>query len=160
MSAARVAFVVLGVAAGSMSAPTARADPMRPLSGAPATAEAPLATPEARGAVAAPARLSATRRAEGGPWEALVGTRWLRRGDRFEGALVEEIDANQLVWLRGGQRETLYLLTPLVHTPAARALALSPAAPPAVAAAAAPAAPELRPAPHARARTSGSPVSP
>jgi hypothetical protein len=124
----------LGLALAFTPAP---ADPMKPLTAVLLTSPTPAADSGATAPASSPepARLSATRTVAAGQWEALLGTRWLRRGDRLDGAQVIEIDANRVLLLRDGRRETLYLLPPLMPArpavpPAAQAAKLAaPAAP-------------------------------
>jgi hypothetical protein len=96
------------------------ADPMKPLTAPPSTAQP--ASAEAGASIpadgAAAPRLSATRSDASGRWEALLGTRWLKRGDAIDGARVLEVDANRVLLLRDGRRETLFLLPTLQRAPA------------------------------------------
>jgi hypothetical protein len=103
-----------------LGAGSALADPMRPLDGTATASLEPAAEPGSPAADAqAAARLSATRSDGAGRWEALIGTQWLRPGDRLDGARVQEVGANHVLLLRDGQRQTVYLLAPLQPSKAA-----------------------------------------
>lgn len=108
----------LGLALGlalACGCATVRADPMRPIGGAPAAAPAPTAAvPRAAAASEAPPpRLLATRRDANGNWQALVARQWLGTGDRIGPATVREVRADRLVLQQGTRNETLHLLPPL-----------------------------------------------
>lgn len=107
----------------AMACSLALGDPMKPLGidTAPPVGAAPSADPMAPPAELPALRLAATRSDAGGRWQGLIGTRWLSVGDRFEGARVLEVDANRVLLVRDGRRETLYLLPPLLPTSAASA---------------------------------------
>jgi hypothetical protein len=93
---------------------------MRPLGSTASASPETSAEPGSPAADAQPAvRLSATRSDGAGRWEALVGTQWLRPGDRLDGARVQEVGANHVVLMRDGQRQTVYLLAPLQPSRAA-----------------------------------------
>jgi hypothetical protein len=108
------------------AATDAQADPMRPL-GSPPAASANAPKPvvaqgdgsELRSrsleteAVKAGQRLIAIRQDSSSRWQALVGERWLRVGDKLDGYTVAAIDANAVQLSEGRQRKTLHLLPPL-----------------------------------------------
>ena len=129
-------LVAVSVLAGL--GPAAQADPMRPLGpttlSLPPLAASGLTGPAPTGPasdtsppVAPGAGLLATRRVGNGPWQALVGERWLKAGDSLEGALVQQVGADRVVLLRSGQRDTLQWFPALeiqtTPTPAKRAAA-------------------------------------
>lgn len=129
-----LAVLALGLACLPLAA-----DPMKPLTALPT-----MPSPAAEVGAPAPAdglahlHFSATRSDASGRWEALLGTQWRKRGEAFDGARVIEIDANRVLLLRDGRRETLFLLPPLsaAWLPARPPLLLpekprAPAAPPA-----------------------------
>ena len=131
------------------------ADPMRPLI-PPASAASAAGATSATGAAAPPAlpgnptdraarpseseaprdaeRLIAIRQ-DNGPdstkrWQALLGDRWLKVGDRHERYTVGAIDANSVQLTDGRQRRTLHLLPPLWRPgPSSAAVSSSPHAP-------------------------------
>jgi hypothetical protein len=118
------------------------ADPMRPLIPPPNTASAPAAAVQA-GATADRAsrpregdaprdaeRLIAIRQDSGQRWQALLGDRWLKVGDRYENFTVGAIDANSVQLADGRQRRTLHLLPPLWRPgPSNAAVSSTPNAP-------------------------------
>ena len=107
------------------------ADPMRPLilpaitAGTASTASAPAVTVQSGGppdrstrprdgeAPRDPERLIAIRQDSGQHWQALLGDRWLKVGDRHDRYTVGAIDANSVQLADGRQRRTLHLLPPL-----------------------------------------------
>ncbi len=105
----------------------AQADPMRPLIPPPAASAASPGSPGAAGAstamagLAAPPRtaeketprLVAIRQDSEQRWQALFGERWLKVGDRLDGATVAHIEGNLVQLAEGRQRRTLHLLPPL-----------------------------------------------
>jgi hypothetical protein len=104
----------------------AQADPMRPLSPPPASsanapkpvvAQADGSEPRTQGrdteAFKPGERLIAIRQDSSSRWQALVGERWLRVGDKLDGYTVAAIDANAVQLSEGRQRKTLHLLPPL-----------------------------------------------
>jgi hypothetical protein len=103
----------------------AGADPMRPLippanaGNATNAASAPATSAERQGKAReseAPReldRLVAIRQDSGQRWQALVGERWLKVGDRYDNYTVGAIDANSVQLADGRQRRTLHLLPPL-----------------------------------------------
>jgi hypothetical protein len=105
------------------------ADPMRPLIPPASTASAPAPAgvsgnppdrttrPREGDALREGERLIAIRQ-DSGPdstrrWQALLGDRWLKVGDRYEHYTVGAIDANSVQLADGRQRRTLHLLPPL-----------------------------------------------
>jgi hypothetical protein len=105
------------------------ADPMRPLlppANVASAASARVATAPVAGGPAertdrareadAPReldRLVAIRQDSGLRWQALLGERWVRVGDRLDNYTVGAIDANTVQLADGRQRRTLHLLPPL-----------------------------------------------
>jgi hypothetical protein len=123
------------------------ADPMRPLipPANSASASAPAAGPSGGlpDRSARPREGDAPRDAErliairqdSGPdstkrWQALLGDRWLKVGDRYDNFTVGAIDANSVQLADGRQRRTLHLLPPLWRPgPNNAAVSRSPDAP-------------------------------
>lgn len=121
--------LALAMCLASAVCTNALADPMRPLN-PPSPPNALLYSSSvnmpnpSKGSPAAPATsgLVATRRVADGPWQALVGERWLKAGDRMDGAVVQQVGADRVVLLRSGQRETLQWLPVLEPSPSPRAI--------------------------------------
>jgi hypothetical protein len=119
------------------------ADPMRPLippAPAATAAAAPTLVPgsppdrqgKAREADAPREldRLVAIRQDSGQRWQALMGERWVRVGDRLDPYTVSAIDANSVQLADGRHRRTLHLLPPLSRPgPQGLPLASGPPAP-------------------------------
>lgn len=115
------AAAVFGLGAGPGSA-----DPMRPLAAPAAAASAapvvPVAPPGSREPQPIQTdRLVAIRRDADGRYQALIGERWLRLGDKVGGragnATVRALDATSVTLVQGRQQLVLHVLPPLLVSP-------------------------------------------
>jgi hypothetical protein len=125
-----LALVLLALVLLATAVAPALADPMQPLAGSagqPGVASVVRAAEASSNDVSLPlnerfsgAELKAIRLSSNGRWEALIGSHWVRAGDRIKDARILEVrSVDVVVQASDGRRETLSMLPRLLPLAAA-----------------------------------------